>query len=156
MKNMFKMMDVALLAGAMLFTACKKDKEDTTPTNTPTYTVTVTYGGETWKSNNNLLYFIDSDGLNLQGEEGDNGFQVICGENAENYSFGVGNYGVVIWKGSNQVNGTTNGYINITAIDLQSATKTITAKVRCEMNAVESGDWLDIDMANAVMVEGVK
>ena len=51
MKNMFKMMGVALLAGAMLFTACKKDKEDTTPAaTTPTIAdgVTVNFGGAAW------------------------------------------------------------------------------------------------------------
>ena len=36
MKNMFKMMGVALLAGAMLFTACKKDENTTNNgNNTP-------------------------------------------------------------------------------------------------------------------------
>ena len=56
MKNMFKMMGVALLAGAMLFTACKKDKEDTTTNNTPPVATiadgaTVNFDGATWTSN---------------------------------------------------------------------------------------------------------
>lgn len=54
MKNMFKMMGVALLAGAMLFTACKKDKEDTTPAATPAAIAdgaTVNFGGAQWTSN---------------------------------------------------------------------------------------------------------
>lgn len=54
MKNMFKMMGVALLAGAMLFTACKKDKEDTTPAATPAAIAdgaTVNFGGTSWTSN---------------------------------------------------------------------------------------------------------
>ena len=50
MKNMFKMMGVALLAGAMLFTACKKDKEETTPATTTTPSVSVTFNGTTWTS----------------------------------------------------------------------------------------------------------
>lgn len=52
MKNMFKMMGVALLAGAMLFTACKKDEETTTTTPAEIADgVTVNFGGATWTSN---------------------------------------------------------------------------------------------------------
>lgn len=158
MKNMFKMMGVALLAGAMLFTACKKDEETTNTNNTtPTYAVTVTYNDATWQSNSNVLYFIDEDGLNLQASEGENWFAVICGTEAQNYSFGVGNYGVAIGSAEEeQINGTTNGYINISAIELNAAAKSISAKLRCEMETIESGKWLDITMNNATLVEGAK
>lgn len=155
---MFKMMGVALLAGAMLFTACKKDEETTNTTNTtPTYAVTVTYNDATWQSNSNVLYFIVEDGLNLQASEGENWFAIICGTEAQNYSFGVGNYGVAIGSAEEeQINGTTNGYINISAIELNAAAKSISAKLRCEMETIESGKWLDITMNNATLVEGAK
>lgn len=154
MKNMFKMMGVALLAGAMLFTACKKDKEDTTPTNNvPTYSVVVSIDGNTWQSNNELLYKVEGDLLTIQGEQDTNGFQIICGQNAQNYSFGNDDYAVVIWSGENEIEGTINGYINITAIDLNSANKSISANLKCEMGQVESGMWLEITLANAKMVE---
>lgn len=156
MKNMFKMMGVALLAGAMLFAACKKD--ETTTNNaaaTQTYAVTVNFDGQAWNSNGNVLYELDADTLNLYAEEGVNWFSVVCGKEAQNYSFGVGGYGVAIGDTVNQVLGTTNGYINITAIDLNNA-KTISAKLKCEMTAIESGSWLDITFDNAKLVEGVK
>ncbi len=152
---MFKMMGVALLAGAMLFTACKKDEEDTTPTNTePTYSVVVTMDGNTWQSNNELLYMVEGDMLTIQGEQDTNGFQIGCGKNVQNYSFGTDNYYVSIWNGDLEVDGTTNGYINITSIDLNSAKKTISAKLKCEMGQIESGLWLEITLNNATMIEG--
>lgn len=48
MKNMFKMMGVALLAGAMLFTACKKDEETTTTTPAAVTTTVVNFDGAEW------------------------------------------------------------------------------------------------------------
>lgn len=155
MKNMFKMMGVALLAGAMLFTACKKDKEDTNTNSgtTTTYSVTVSMDGTSWQSNNELLYKVEGDLLTIQGEQDTNGFQIICGQNAQNYSFGNDDYAVVIWSGENEIEGTINGYINITAIDLNSANKSISANLKCEMVQVESGMWLEITLANAKMVE---
>ena len=104
-----------------------------------------------------MLYFIVEDGLNLQASEGENWFAIICGTEAQNYSFGVGNYGVAIGSAEEeQINGTTNGYINISAIELNAAAKSISAKLRCEMETIESGKWLDITMNNATLVEGAK
>ena len=115
------------------------------------------YNDATWQSNSNVLYFIDEDGLNLQASEGENWFAIICGTEAQNYSFGVGNYGVAIGSAEEeQINGTTNGYINISAIELNAAAKSISAKLRCEMETIESGKWLDITMNNATLVEGAK
>jgi hypothetical protein len=160
MKNMFKMMGVALLAGAMLFTACKKDKEDTNTNSgtTTTYSVTVSMAGQTWQTNDELLYMVDGNLLTIQGEQDTNGFQIICGKNAQNYSFGVEDYAVSLWSGNTAVPGTTNGYINITAIDLNSNNiiKTISAKLKCEMVQIESDMWLEITLDNAKMVEGEK
>lgn len=53
MKNMFKMMGVALLAGAMLFTACKKDETtSTSAAGAPVAEeITVTFDGSTWTPN---------------------------------------------------------------------------------------------------------
>lgn len=49
---MFKMMGVALLAGAMLFTACKKDEETTTTTPAEIADgATINFDGATWTSN---------------------------------------------------------------------------------------------------------
>lgn len=157
MKNMFKMMGVALLAGAMLFTACKKDKEDTATNSTATtYSVTVSVDGTSWQTNDELLYMVDGDMLTVMGEQDTNGFQFRCGKNAQNYSFGNDDYYVTIWNGRSEIDGTINGYVNITAIDLNSATKSISANLRCEMGQVESGLWLEIALANAKMAEGEK
>lgn len=157
MKNMFKMMGVALLAGAMLFTACKKDKEETTTNNTATVSsIVVTMGDMTWQNNSNMLYNVDGNLLTLQAEQDTNGFQIRCGKNAQNYSFGNEDYYVTIWSGDNEIDGTINGYINITAIDLNSTVKTISAKLKCEMGQIDSGMWLEIALNNAKLVEADK
>ena len=157
---MFKMMGVALLAGAMLFTACKKDKEETTPNNTAAVSsVVVTMGDMTWQNNSNVLYSVDGNLLTLQAEQDTNGFQIRCGKNAQNYSFGNEDYYVTIWSGDDdddEMDGTINGYINITAIDLNSTVKTITAKLKCEMGQIDSGMWLEIALNNAKLVEADK
>lgn len=159
MKNMFKMMGVALLAGAMLFTACKKDKEETTTNTNNTAAVSsivVTMGDMTWQNNSNMLYDVDGNLLTLQAEQDTNGFQIRCGKNAQNYSFGNEDYYVTIWSGDNDIDGTINGYINITAIDLNSTVKTISAKLKCEMGQIDSGMWLEIALNNAKLVEADK
>lgn len=159
MKNMFKMMGVALLAGAMLFTACKKDKEETTTNTNNTAAVSsivVTMGDMTWQNNSNMLYDVDGNLLTLQAEQDTNGFQIRCGKNAQNYSFGNEDYYVTIWSGDDEIDGTINGYINITAIDLNSTVKTITAKLKCEMGQIDSGMWLEIALNNAKLVEADK
>lgn len=158
MKNMFKMMGVALLAGAMLFTACKKDKEETTTNNNTAAvsSIVVTMGDMTWQNNSNMLYNVDGDLLTLQAEQDTNGFQIRCGKNAQNYSFGIEDYYVTIWSGDDEIDGTTNGYINITAIDLNSTVKTISAKLKCEMGQIDSGMWLEIALNNAKLVEADK
>lgn len=50
MKNIFKFMGLALVAGSLLFTACKKDENDTTDTTpanpTPANTYTLTWDGQ--------------------------------------------------------------------------------------------------------------
>jgi hypothetical protein len=154
------MMGVALLAGAMLFTACKKDKEDTNTNSgtTTTYSVTVSMAGQTWQTNDELFYMVDGEFLTIQGEQDTNGFQIRCGKNAQNYSFGNEDYFVALWSGNAEVPGTTNGYINITAIDLNSNNiiKTISAKLKCEMVQIQSDMWLEITLDNAKMVEGEK
>ena len=159
MKNMFKMMGVALLAGAMLFTACKKDEKDTTTNNSAaTYSVTVSMAGETWQSNDELLYSVEDNMLTVYGEQDANSFQFRCGKNAQNYSFGNEDYYVVLWSGDDEIEGTINGYVNITAIDLNSNNiiKTISANLKCEMGQVGSDMFLEITLANAKMVEGEK
>ena len=154
---MFKMMGVALLAGVMLFTACKKDKEETTTNNTAAVSsIVVTMGDMTWQNNSNMLYDVDGNLLTLQAEQDTNGFQIGCGKNAQNYSFGIEDYYVTIWSGDDEIDGTTNGYINITAIDLNSTVKTISAKLKCEMGQIDSGMWLEIALNNAKLVEADK
>lgn len=157
MKKAFYMMGIALLAGAMLFTACKKDEEESTETyeeSTETYTVTLSYGGETWNTNT-VLYAIDEGNLILQAESGNAGFSIVCGTEARNHSFATEDYGVEIWKGNDTIKGNTNGSINITAIDLTN-TKTISARLSCEMGDVGTGNVLTIAFDNTKLTEGEK
>lgn len=147
-------MGIALLAGAMMFTACKKDDDEETTATTEAYTVMLSYGGETWNTNT-VLYAIDEGNLILQAESGNAGFSIICGTEARNHSFSTPDYGVEIWKGNDTIKGNTNGSINITAIDLTS-TKTISARLSCEMGQVGSADMLTITFDNTKLTEGQK
>lgn len=80
MKNIFKMMGIALLASSMLFVACNKDENTDENNNTPQEEtiadgVSVTFnGGQAWANNagSGVVYFNQSGVLmfNFQAEEG--------------------------------------------------------------------------------------
>lgn len=55
MKNTFKVLGLALLAGAMMFTACKKDEEN----NAPAATVSVNFNGQLQSINSYEAYTDD-------------------------------------------------------------------------------------------------
>lgn len=155
MKNMFKMMGVALLAGAMLFTACKK--EEKTETAATTYAVTVNYGGQTWHNNDNMTYSIAGNLMTIQAEEGDVMLQVVSGKEKKTYSFGESSdYGVVLVSGEGQINGNVNGVMVISDINLNATPATISATVSCEMGEVGSGDMMTATFDNAKMDLGEK
>ena len=55
MKNIFKLMGLALIAGSMMFVACNKDENENNNSNNnqePTYKVNVTWGTDTWGTDN--------------------------------------------------------------------------------------------------------
>ena len=146
---MFKMMGVALLAGAMLFTACKKDKEDTTPTNTPTYTVTVTFNGDTW-SNNDVIdhetYGVANDQHNFFIYRNNDEYVELGVEKLEadvEQSYTISSNYVKYWTATTEYsNLVTTGSLTLTAVDLQN--KTISANINAQF--VDGGVQRDLNV----------
>ena len=136
MKNMFKLMGIALLAGAMLFTACKKDEEDDTNTNTnntpaeTTPAVSVVFGTTTWTSNDTMEYVATANegivefSIYKAATDNEPTIMIRTGlEKGSTYRFYGTNYGLVYWVGTgadvveyNTV--TEDSQINITDVDL--------------------------------------
>lgn len=129
MKNMFKMMGVALLAGAMLFTACKKDKEETTPATTTTPSVSVTFNGTTWTSEVAMDYNSVHNFYEIYKTIDEPAYvQFRCERTQGLHGLGEANAYVTCWD-ENDVeynNPNTDGSINITAIDIAGKTMSAT------------------------------
>ncbi len=67
MKNIFKFMGLALVAGSLLFTACKKDEpetNDTTPA-TPASSFKVTFGEASWEAAGTIFTYTTQQGSTL-------------------------------------------------------------------------------------------
>ena len=129
MKNIFKMMGVALLAGAMLFTACKKDEETTNNGNvTPTPAIAVTFGGTSWSCDEVM------DCENLSGDlvkfdiYKDAAAQVasvqfVCKAAVDTYGFANSDYYAVYFDGTSMYDTpAADGSIVVSAFDAQAKT----------------------------------
>lgn len=154
MKNMFKMMGVALLAGAMLFTACKKDKEDTTTNATPTYTVTVTFNGDTW-SNNDVIDHETYGASNDQhafyiyrnnDEYVEMGVEYLEADREQSYTVSS-NY-LKYWTATEEYNDiVTSGSLTLTAVDLQN--KTLSGNINAQFTDGGVQRDLNVKLNNA-------
>lgn len=148
MKNMFKMMGVALLAGAMLFTACKKDKEDTTP-NTPTPAISVTFAGDSWSCDEVMDYAeLSNDRVKFDiykdAQANVASVQFVCKAAEDTYGFANSDYYAVYFDGTNMYNTpAADGSIVITAIDIQG--KTLSGTI----NAAFDAKALAVTLTNA-------
>lgn len=141
MKNMFKMMGVALLAGAMLFTACKKDKEDTTP-NTPAVVpaVSVNFNGTEWTSDVAMDYVAAQSYYDVYKTVTDPAYmQFRCERTVGTHGLGDANTYVIYWDENDVEYNTTKpeGIINITAIDIAGKTMSATIAATFVKDAVE-------------------
>lgn len=130
MKNMFKMMGVALLAGAMLFTACKKDKEETTPSTPATVpAVSVNFNGAAWTSDVAMDYNTVSNYYDVYKTVEEPAYmQFRCERTQGLHGLGEAEAYVTYWD-ENDVeysNPKTDGAINITAIDIAGKTMSAT------------------------------
>lgn len=132
MKNMFKLMGIALIASALLLTSCKKDEEENVPeNNTPEATtpaINVVFGSTTWTSDEVMdrvttategvyefsLYKTGANEASMMVRTGI--------EKGSTYRFYGTNYGLVYWDGtgSSAVEYNTvseDSQINITDVD---------------------------------------
>lgn len=155
MKNTFKLMGLALLAGAMLFTACKKDEEDTdnNTNNTVVPAISVTFDGATWTSNEEMDY---EDGVFYVFKTGntvDEVMQFKCPR--ENGTFGLGdNSNFVVYWDDNDVEYNTydpTGAIVVSSIDLTA--KTLSATIGANFTLNEESHALAATLTNAKWVE---
>ncbi len=119
MKNMFKMMGVALLAGAMLFTACKKDEETTNTNNTD---------GASWTSEEVMDYTALENELvkfdiYKDAEADIASVQFVCKAAVDTYAFANSGYYAVYFDGVDMYNTpAADGSIVVSAIDAQAKT----------------------------------
>lgn len=125
MKNMFKMMGVALLAGAMLFTACNKDEK--TETTTPTPAIAVTFDGTSWTSEEVMDYSeLSGERVKVdvyQTNADVSSVQFVCKAAEDTYSFANSNYYAVYFDGTTLYNEpAADGSIVITGINIQNQT----------------------------------
>lgn len=141
MKNMFKMMGVALLAGAMLFTACKKDEENTT-NNTPVTVpaISVNFNGTAWASDVAMNYNTVSSYYDVfKTVEEPAYLQFRCERTQGLHGLGEANAYVYYWDENdveyNQPK--TDGAINITAIDIAGKTMSATINATFVQNEAE-------------------
>ncbi len=165
MKNMFKMMGVALLAGAMLFTACKKDEEDTTPTNTnngttTTHAISISYNGNTW--NADTIYAEINGGLvNASiyvGTDDEPLFTFKCPAEVGVYGFAgtdwYARYYAMASDDDPTAVSTQTGSINIRSISDNHDKISVT--VSAEMGEAGSGNMLSVVATDAILVMGTK
>ena len=128
MKNMFKMMGVALLAGAMLFTACKKDEETTNTNNTPAPAIAVTFDGASWTSEEVMDYTALENELvkfdiYKDAEADIASVQFVCKAAVDTYAFANSGYYAVYFDGVDMYNTPpADGSIVVSAIDAQAKT----------------------------------
>ncbi len=129
MKNMFKMMGVALLAGAMLFTACKKDEETTNTNNTtPAPAIAVTFDGASWTSEEVMDYTALENELvkfdiYKDAEADIASVQFVCKAAVDTYAFANSGYYAVYFDGVDMYNTpAADGSIVVSAIDAQAKT----------------------------------
>lgn len=155
---MFKMMGVALLAGAMLFTACKKDEK--TETTTPVHAISISYEGNTWNAdtvyaeiNGNLVnasIFVGDDDQPL--------FTFKCPAEEGTYYFaGTDWYARYYAKASDAsytAVSTQTGSIKIESISENHDRISVT--VIAEMGTAGSGNMLSVVATDAVLAMGSK
>lgn len=160
MKNIFKLMGVALLASSMLFVSCNKDEEENNDNNQQTSAkVTVVFGGTTWTSNDALGCTI-ADGvatvdLYQTGAE-ESTMQFSCGtETNVTYNFYNNEYYVVYWDETEDGvveydRCSEESHLIISALDIDN--KTISAALTSTLYAgdAEEGKTVSATLNNAV------
>lgn len=124
MKNIFKLMGLALIAGSMMFVACSKDEDNDK--------IQVTYGEESW-STNDMYVMVYGQEMNatIYASESDDDPSITfsCGTTANRYAL-TSTYLVSYDKGDGIEHlSTTEGAITISEIELSN--QTMSANIDC-------------------------
>lgn len=143
MKNTFKLMGIALIAGSM-FVACSKDDDNDA--------ITVNYTGDSeWTSNE--MVAIEA-GSNMtasiyENEEEDSRVVTLqCGTTVGLHSFdGSQNFAAYDKGDGNDIVSTQNGHITISDIDMEA--NSMTAEIESEMGSIGSNKTLTVSIDDA-------
>ena len=162
MKNIFKLMAVAMLASSMLFVSCNKDEEEENNNNqNPTPAVNVIFGGSTWTSNVPLACEVN-EGLALikvyKTADTDEVIQMQTGtETNVTYNFYGNDYFIVYWDdtedGTIEYNTCSeDSHVLISSISIDN--KTISAVAATTVyteddTELENGKTLSVTLNNA-------
>ena len=154
MKNIFKFMGLALIAGSMMFVACSKDDKDSTD---KVAAISITYQGHTWTAD--TVYAAIAEGMInasiYTGATDDEPlFTFKSGiENGQMYPFAGTGYYARYFEKASDANPTAisnqTGVVQIKNIDVTA--NTISAMVSTEMGEVGSGDMLMINITDAYL-----
>ncbi len=143
MKNTFKLMGIALIAGSM-FVACSKDDDNDA--------ITVNYTGDSeWTSNE--MYALEA-GSNMtasiyENEEDDSRVVTLqCGTTVGRHSFdGSQNFAAYDNGDHHDIVSTQNGHITISDIDMEA--NSMTAEIESEMGSIGSNKTLTVSIDDA-------
>jgi len=144
-------MGLALLAGAMLFTACKKNEEDTdnNTNNTVVPAISVNFDGTTWTTNAPMDYEDGVFKVFKASSDADEVMQFKCAREVGTFGLGDNNNFVVYWD-DNDVEYNTydpTGAIVISSIDLTA--KTLSATIGASFTLNEGAHPLTATLTNA-------
>ncbi|MBP3762364.1 MAG: hypothetical protein J6I49_00615 [Bacteroidales bacterium] len=144
MKNIFKLMGIALIASSMAFVSCGSDDDET-------YTINVQFGDKSWSSND-MSADIEEDMINASIFEGDANQASVtfkCPAKDGSHLFATeGNYARYYENDdATAIVSNQTGFITIESIDV--AAHTITGIVSSEMGELNSGEKLTVTMTNA-------
>ena len=151
MKNTFKLMGIALLASAMLFTACKKDEEDTdnNTNNNVVPAISVNFDGTTWTSDEVMDYSARI-GFDVYKTDADEpSMQFKCPLEKGTFGLGDESNAVVYWDDNDVEYNTyeSTGAIVISSIDVTA--KTLSATIGASFTLNEEAHPLSATLTNA-------
>lgn len=143
MKNTFKLMGIALIAGSM-FVACSKDKDSDA--------ITVNYTGDSeWTSNEMIAREAGSlmEATIWENEEDDSRAVTIkCSTTTGRHDFaGSQNFAAYDKGDGNDIVSTQNGHITISDIDMEA--NSMTAEIESEMDFIGSDKTLTVSIDDA-------
>ncbi len=143
MKNTFKLMGIALIAGSM-FVACSKDDDNDA--------ITVNYTGDSeWTSNEMVALEAGSNmtASIYENEEVDSRVVTLqCGTTVGRHSFdGSQNFAAYDNGDGRDIVSTQNGHITISDIDMEA--NSMTAEIESEMGSIGSNKTLTVSIDDA-------